>query len=94
MTKVTQREYYVTRNVVEPTEGYSMIRKDRWWWCKNGDPKEAVFFRSPGSKEMSAQCNSNKELLEAFGKPYPECEAVFIKISYEYLPNSNIFYNP
>lgn len=67
MDSELDRSRYITHNVLDPT-GIVQVYKDYWWWCVDGDPKKALFYR-PGRRGFgSPQCNSNKTISERVGK--------------------------
>lgn len=55
---------YIERNVIEPT-GIVQVYKNYWWWCVNGDPTRAIFYKGMYSRIIgSPQCNANKRICE------------------------------
>ena len=68
---------YSTKDVVTPSNGLFNIRIGYWWWCEDGDPTKAVFY-----KGHAPQCNPDRKILEHYEKPYDGCELVKIPVSY------------
>lgn len=46
-----------TKDVTEPKEGL-VVYKDAYWFCVDGDPKQALFFGK------FPQCNKNKNVQD------------------------------
>jgi hypothetical protein len=60
---------YFEQDVLEPTHSIVSVYRDYWWWCVEGDPKRALFWRSSDRDRVGhAQCNHSKECAEAVGK--------------------------
>ena len=72
---------YSTIDVTKPVYGRKVITGS-YWLCKDGDPKQAVFY-----KEKYPQCNTQKAIIER-GIELAEKEAnctikvVFIEVAY------------
>ena len=56
---------YLTVNVIDP-EGVVAVYRDHWWWCVDGDPTKALFYRGHW-RIGTPQCNSNKKVSEMIG---------------------------
>lgn len=73
-------KYYYTEDVTLCNEGRT-VALNRYWLCKDGDPRQAVFYRN------TAQCNRVKEIPERL-KAYTEkatgwnLEVVLIEVAY------------
>ena len=67
------RKHYTTHDVTK-AEGVVTVMNNKWFWCEDGKPEKAVFYR-----KFSPQCNSNNEISERIGAPYEGCELVFIE---------------
>lgn len=71
---------YNTQDITKP-QNSKVVSKDRFWLCKDGDAKQAVFFKG------TAQCNTNESITKRF-KDYTSkntgwnLEIVFIPIAY------------
>lgn len=79
-------EDYIYRDVTDP-KGIVQVYRDYWWWCKNGDPKHAMFYRPRSRGYGSAQCNSSKACAEGVGVQlgYPDV-AQLIQIPLAFVP--------
>lgn len=71
---------YNLRDIVTPKSGL-VVYTNAYWWCKNGDPKQALFFND------SPQCNQNKRILEWSGgrdlyKGVEGLEIVHVPVAY------------
>jgi hypothetical protein len=79
-------EYYIYRDVTDP-KGIVQVYRDYWWWCKDGDPKLAMFYRPWNRGYGSAQCNSNKVCAEVVGKSLGyESIASLVQIPLAFVP--------
>lgn len=78
--------FYIERNVVDP-EGIVQVYKDRWWWCVEGDPKRALFYRRHKRDVGSPQCNGSQALAESVGANLKHAErAQLIHIPLAFVP--------
>lgn len=77
---------FVERNVVDPS-GIVQVYKNFWWWCIDGDPKRAIFYRLTPRSTGSPQCNSNESIARGVGEKlgYPE-GAQLIHIPLAFVP--------
>ncbi len=78
---------YVAVNVVDPSD-VVQVYKDFWWWCLDGDPTKAIFYKCNIRGGIgSPQCNSNKEIAETVGKRLKHNErAQLIQIPLAFVP--------
>lgn len=81
---------FKTLDVTQPTEG-SVVYKNRYWLCLDGDLSKALFFER--GDIITPQCNTNKKVADYVlkGKMYQEIgnvQIVFAEITY--VPHSCI----
>lgn len=75
---------YHTIDVVTPFEG-AIVVLNTYWLCKDGDPKQAIFFGT------TAQCNKSEAIVDKYlqytrDKSGWNVEIVFLEIAYRLQP--------
>lgn len=82
---------FYTIDVTVPID-QCVVYKDYYWFCKNGDPKQALmYFKSP-------QCNKNKKVQDVLGEKYDVFKQVIAEgftvtfIALAYVPRDKLFY--
>lgn len=62
-------------------KGVVQVLDDRWFWCVNGDPKQAIFYTGSDKRRYpgSPQCNGSKAISERVVPPLDGAELVFVK---------------
>lgn len=65
MSEPTEKNY-VTHDVINP-RGVVCVYRDSWWWCIDGDPSKALFYKVGRKGHGSPQCNMNKTVAELVG---------------------------
>lgn len=77
---------YITRDVVNP-KGIVHVYRDFWWWCVDGDPTKAIFYRRGQRGPGSPQCNSSQMIAQGVGAVlrYP-AEAKLVQIQIAFAP--------
>lgn len=77
---------FVTFDVVNP-QGIVQVYRNYWWWCVDGDPTKAIFYKTSSRSPGHAQCNSNKEIAQGVGdkQPYP-VGAQLVQIPLAFVP--------
>lgn len=83
--KTKELGMYNLRDITTPVEGL-VVRKDAWWACKDGDPKQAIFYGK------APQCNSMRSVIEwGLGrdqwKPIQNVQPVFVEVAF--IPDRN-----
>ena len=58
---------FITHNVIEP-KGIVQVYRDFWWWCLDGDPSRALFYRPRKRGCGSPQCNSSEAVVRKVGE--------------------------
>ena len=64
-------------DVTDFDEGHYSVMRNRWWWCINGKPEAALFYRFLSHP----LCNSDKECAEKLPH-HPDAQLVFVPIAY------------
>jgi hypothetical protein len=50
-------------------KGVVRIMENKYWWCINGKPEQAVFYVGKYGKYYSPQCNSDESVMLRLPKP-------------------------
>lgn len=59
---------YIRRNVIDP-KGIVQVYKNYWWWCEDGDPTKALFYKATEKWRSTGapQCNANEDIARSIG---------------------------
>lgn len=72
--------HYVTIDVTR-LKGIIQVYENRWWWCVDGLPEKAIFYRGANSRRYpgSPQCNGDWRISERIVPPHSGAQLVFIE---------------